>query len=209
MVIASYVFGILGILVSFIIYQQKNRGGLLVSKLIGDVIWFVHYVLIGAYTGAAISIIAIARELVFMHREKKWANSPLWLVLFLALSALSGVITWKNIFSIFPCVASALAVISFWIGKPRVSRILAYPITISMLTYNVAGLAYLAIANEALSLVSAIIGNIRYDFAKQTKAADACGSDSKDATAEAQALPEVEEKIKNPRRNRLENRKIK
>jgi hypothetical protein len=187
MVILSYVFGILGILVSFIIYQQKTRGGLLVSKLIGDAIWFVHYVLIGAYTGAAISIIAIVRELVFMHREKKWANSPLWLVLFLALSALSGVITWKNLYSIFPCVASALAVISFWIGKPRLSRILAYPITISMLTYNVASLAYLAIANEALSLVSAVIGNIRYDFAKQTKDTDSCDRAAENTEADASA----------------------
>ena len=193
MVILSYVFGILGILVSFIIYQQKTRGGLLVSKLIGDVIWFVHYVLIGAYTGAAISIIAMVRELVFMHREKKWANSPLWLVLFLVLSALSGVITWKNVFSIFPCVASALAVISFWIGKPRLSRILAYPITISMLTYNVASLAYLAIANEALSLVSAVIGNIRYDFAKQTKDTNSFDRAAENTEADASAAPEAEE----------------
>ena len=71
MVILSYIVGFLGVLSTVVIYQQKTRVGLLVSKLVSDVIWFAQYALIGAWSGAAISIIAIIRELIFINRKKK------------------------------------------------------------------------------------------------------------------------------------------
>ena len=168
MVTLSYIAGFLGIVSTVVIYQQKTRVGLLISKLVSDVIWFAQYALIGAWSGAAISIIAIIRELIFINRKKKWAQSPLWLVLFLVLSGVSGIITWQNVYSIFPCVASALAVIGFWIGKPKLSRFLSYPISACMLTYAISNAAIMAIANELLSIGSSVVGNIRHDFKKNT-----------------------------------------
>ena len=42
--------GILGILTNIIIYQQKTRKRLLIWKLISDMIWIMHYWLLGAYS---------------------------------------------------------------------------------------------------------------------------------------------------------------
>jgi hypothetical protein len=165
----SNIMGFLGIVCTVIIYQQKSRVGLLVCKLVSDVIWFLQYALLGAWSGAAISIIAIIRELVFINRSKKWANSPVWLAVFLVLSAVSGIVTWKNIYSLFPCIASALAVIGFWIGNPRLSRLFSYPISFCMLTYDIANLAWMAIVNEILTIGSSIVGNIRYDIKKTNR----------------------------------------
>ena len=167
MITLSNIAGFLGIVSTVVIYQQKTRVGLLVSKLVSDVIWFAQYALCGAWTGAAISIIAIIRELIFINRQKKWAQSPLWLVFFLILSGVSGVITWKNVYSIFPCIASALAVIGFWIGKPKLSRFLSYPISACMLTYAISNVILMSIVNEILSIGSSVVGNIRHDFKKK------------------------------------------
>ena len=166
MIVLSNVVGLLGILSTVVIYQQKTRAGLLVSKLVSDVIWFFQYAILGAWSGAAISIIAIIREFIFINRHKKWTKTPAWLVVFLILSVICGIITWKNFYSVFPCIASALAVIGFWIGNPKLSRFLSYPISICMLTYDISNLAYMAIANEVLTIGSSVVGNIRYDFGK-------------------------------------------
>ena len=166
MLIASYICGFLGIISTLVIYQQKTRMGLLYSKLISDVIWCLHYVFISAYAGAAIAVIGFIRELVFINRDKKWARSWIWLALFLALSAGAGVLTWKNVFSILPCIASMLAVISFWIGKPKLSRIMSYPIAALMLTYDITFLAFMAIINEIITIVSSTVGIIRHDAKK-------------------------------------------
>ena len=58
----------------------------IISKLLSDVIWFLYYFSLSAYSGAAIAVIGMIRELVFINREKKWAKHPIWLIFFLALS---------------------------------------------------------------------------------------------------------------------------
>lgn len=169
MELISKIFGFAGIVFAVIIYQQKTRKGLLLSKLISDVLWFFHYFCLGAYSGAAISVIGLVRELIFMNREKKWAKHWGWLVFFLALSAGSAVLTWKNWFSLLPMVASMLAVVSFWIGKPRISRLISFPIAGSMLAYDISltPISVAGIVNELLTILSSVVGIIRYDIRKK------------------------------------------
>ena len=168
MIRLSYIFGTIGIVCTVIIYQQKNGKGLLISKLISDAIWFVHYALIGAYSGAAIAVIAIIREAVFIKVDKSKKTSSVWLIVFIILSIAGSIATWKDFYSLLPAIASICAIIGFWIGNPKISRILAYPISLSMLIYDVSGLAYFAIANELFTITSSIIGNVRYDLSRRS-----------------------------------------
>ena len=163
MIIASNIFGALGILTTIVVYQQKSRKGLLISKLLCDAVWCLHYIFLSAYSAAAIAIIGVLREMVFVNRHKKWGKSPLWLLFFLILSVVCTIFTWKNYFSIFTCVASCLAVTGFFIGKPKLSRILSFPISACMITYDVAFGSYLGIANEILALGSSLVGLIVID----------------------------------------------
>ena len=162
----STIFGVLGMATTVLIYQQKTRRGLILSKLLSDVIWFLYYICLSAYSGAAIAVIGMIRELVFINREKKWAKHPIWLVFFLMLSFISAIITWKNIFSVLPCIASAISVVSFWIGNPKLSRKLSYPISACMLTYNITSVAIIGVINEIFTVISSIIGTIRLDRKK-------------------------------------------
>ena len=162
----STIFGVLGMATTVLIYQQKTRKGLILSKLLSDVIWFLYYICLSAYSGAAIAVIGMIRELVFINREKKWAKHPIWLVFFLMLSFISAIITWKNIFSVLPCIASAISVVSFWIGNPKLSRKLSYPISACMLTYNITSVAIIGVINEIFTVISSIIGTIRLDRKK-------------------------------------------
>ena len=163
MIIASYVAGVLGICCTVVIYQQKSRKGLLFSKLVSDGIWFLHYFFLGAYSGAAIAGIGAVRELIFVNKDKKWGRHILWLPTFIIISIVCTILTWKNAFCIFTCVASILSVISFYVGIPKVSRIMSFPISGCMLTYDIANLSFAGIANEILSISSSIIGYIRHD----------------------------------------------
>lgn len=169
MITLSYVFGFFGILLTVIIYQQKSRKGLLTSKLISDAVWFCHYFFLGAYSGAAVAGIGLARELIFINRDKKWAKSILWLPFFILVSIVCTIFTWKNAFCIFTCVASILSVISFYFGIPKVSRTLSYPISACMLTYDIANLSIAGIINEIFTLTSSFIGFLRHDRKNKNK----------------------------------------
>lgn len=154
-------FGVLGVAANVIIYQQKSGKKLLMYKLISDVIWMLHYLSLNAISGALVAGIGIIRETVFLNQNKKWAQSKLWLVLFLILSVLSAAFTWKNVFSVLPALASVLSVYSFWRSKPSLTRTLAFPISASMLTYDLACGSYMGICNEIFTLGSAIVGIFR------------------------------------------------
>ena len=73
MKVISDILGILGILITVIVYQQKKRESLLISKLVLDLVWLLHYCFIGAYSGAAVAAIAAFRELVYVKRDR---NNP-------------------------------------------------------------------------------------------------------------------------------------
>ena len=153
----SMLFGGLGVLTSALIYQQKTGKKLLVYKLISDVFWAAQYFFVGGYSGMAISLIAIVRESIFLNQGKRWADTKLWLLLFASLALLSAALTWSSVLSILPTIASLLSVFGFWRANPKLSRLLAYPISACMLTYDIFFNSYMGIANEILTLVSTTI----------------------------------------------------
>ena len=157
----AWFFGIGGILANIMIFQQKNRKHLLTTKLLADISWTTHYLLLSAWSGAAVCGIGIVRESIFLNRPRKWANSPLWLVLFFLCSLVSAVLTWKGPFSILPAFASMVSILSFWIGNPKLTRWLQIPISLSFLTYNVTVFSVTGIINEILTLSSIVIAFIR------------------------------------------------
>ena len=168
--IPAQIVGVIGILSAALIFQQKTRKGLMITKLISDVIWTLHYLLLGAYSGMAICIVAVFRELIFMNRGKyKWASHVIWPIIFASAALGTAAFTWDGPICILPAAASAVSVIAFWIGKPRLSRILAFPIAAAMVIYDVSTGSYAGIINEAIGITSAAIGIIRLDIKKINK----------------------------------------
>lgn len=164
--ILAYIFGFLGICSTVIIYQQRSRKWLLLSKLLSDLLWFLHYLFLGAYSGAAIAAIGACRELVFVNRNRRIGKSALWLPFFIAVSIVCTVFTWNSVFSVFTCLASCLSVIGFYIGKPKLSRILSFPISAFMLTYDIANSSVPGIINELFAISSSVAGLLLIDIRK-------------------------------------------
>ncbi len=155
-IIASLV-GVLGIGANVLIYQQKTGKNLLIYKLISNILWATHYLILGGISAFAIACIGIVRESIFLNQKHKWAQSNLWLLLFVLLSVGSAIITWKSLMNLLPATASVLSIFGFWRAKPKLSRILAYPISLCMITYDIFILSYMGIANELFTLLSTTV----------------------------------------------------
>ena len=153
--------GYAGVIASGIIYQQKNRSSLLIWKGISDLLWIGHYLLIGGYTGAAVTTVALVREIIFFKSKRQSKSGIIALVCFLVLSIVISVLTWGNIFSIFAMIGSLTSIVSFWIGDPKISRILSFPISFCMLAYGLANGSLAALLNEVLVLSSSAIALLR------------------------------------------------
>lgn len=159
----AQLIGFVGIVANAVIYQQNNRIKLLAAKLTSDILWMLHYGFIGAYSGMAVAVIGMIREGVFLADSKNKEPSEKWLIIFMIINVISAALTWKNIYSILPAAASILSVISFWNKRVAVTRVLSFPISISMLIYDISALSYSGIVNEILTLSSSAVSMIRYN----------------------------------------------
>ena len=158
--VLAWIFGIASMIANFIVYQQKERKKLLIAKMVVDSITVVHYSCLGAFSGAAICLVAIFRSFVFMNEDKKWARGKKWLIVFLAMNIILACFTWKNIFSIFPLLATAGAIFSFWQNNTKLTKILVYPISGCMIAYNIPNGSYTGLVNESFAIISATISLI-------------------------------------------------
>ena len=155
--------GIFGVLACIMIFQQTERKKLLFWKLIADCFWTVQYLILGAFSGAGVTLIAVARSIIFLRIDPKKGKGVGWLIGFLSVSVIVAALTWKNWWNLCSLTASVLGITSYWIGKPRVSRVLSFPISTAMLIYDLTTMAYMGVINEAMSMVSSIIGIFRHD----------------------------------------------
>lgn len=163
--------GVIGIVSTFIIYQQKERRKLLIWKLITDLIWISHYIALGAYSAVAATVVAILRTVVFLNEDRKWAQSKAWLPIFLAISLTFSIFAWQDIFSLGTTLSSLSAIIAYWMKKPKVTRAISIPSAVAYLIYTIHAGSIEGSVNEIFIIVSSIIGYIRLDREKKKAAA--------------------------------------
>lgn len=161
--IISQIAGLFGIFFSVLIYQQRTHTGMLILKMLADIMWLVQYFLLGGYTGVAVTCIALCRSTVFFFYERKGRTAPKpWLIAFICAAIISAIFTWKNFLSVFPAIGSIIAVISFWQRKPKNTVYFSYAVSAFMLVYHVfATHSVSATVNELLSVSSSTIALIR------------------------------------------------
>ena len=141
----------------FLIYQQRSRKGMLLTKLSADICWVMHYLLLGAFAGLIPNAVGVFRELVFINRkDKKWASSVIWPIIFVIVNWTLGILSFSSWYDILPILASSFVTFSFWLDDPRLTKIITVPICIAFLTYDVFVGSYIGIVNELLSIISIV-----------------------------------------------------
>lgn len=157
MKIVAYIFGIGAMLSLFLTYQQKKRRNMIAFKLFADICWVGHYLCLGGLAGAIPNATGILRELVFVNRGKKWANSIIWPIVFILINFGLGVSTFNSAYNILPIAASACVTVALWIDEPRITKLICLPVSISFMIYDMHIGSYVGIINEAVSITSILI----------------------------------------------------
>lgn len=164
----AQIFGALGMAALFLSYQQTERKKLIGCKLIADIMWVVHYLLLGAVGGAIPNFVGIFRELVFMQRsdDKKWSKSPVIPVMFILINWTLAIITWKTPLSLLPICASTFVTISLWVKNPKLTRTIGAPVSVAFIIYDIFVGSWIGIVNESVALVSIVSSYIKNDRKK-------------------------------------------
>lgn len=153
--------GFLAMALAFLIFQQKERKKAIAIKWLCDVLWVVHFALIGAYTGMAISLVGCVREIVFFGGKEKEGRGRVYLFVFLLLGIGGVLLTWKNAFCVFPLIATVLSTLAFWQQKPERMKMFSFGVSVMQMIYAIRFSSYAAILNETVVMTSILIYFLR------------------------------------------------
>ena len=161
MKIIAEIIGFVAVLMTFVMFQQTKRKKLIFCKLITDVLWIIHFLMLGGYTIVFTTLISAFREVVFINNDKHFWGSRVWLFIFIIFYISALVFTWDSIYSIFPVVSSIAATVSFWIKSVKKTKTISFFVSISQIIYSISRRSYSAIVNELVGITSLIVSFFR------------------------------------------------
>ncbi len=166
--ILSQVFIILNYVFLVITYQLKSKKKILLVNIAAQVSAGLSFLCLHAYTGLAMIIISIFRNIVFIINDDKngspkevTVNEILMLLVVYALTIVSSVITFNGFLSLMSVFATMLATYSMWQKSTKTFKILGIPVSLLWITYNIYIKSLFGIILECILMTSAIIGFIR------------------------------------------------
>ena len=156
-------FGVIGICLQILLYQMKKRKTIILFNIANNVTGFSYFSLQGDLLSGTANIVGIVSNLVFLCRGKyRWAESKLWLLLFIAIGVTYSIFTFKTWRDIFPLVGCASSMVAFFMIKEKNIR------KVSLFTYtcfmcnSISKLYIVALIADITAFSSVVIALIRY-----------------------------------------------
>ena len=156
----------------FIIFSfQKNKRKLILSLFfIGQLLFVIHFGLLGAWTAVGMNIIAALRTFIFNQKEpKSRTKNNFWLYSFILLFWIAGILIWEGYSSLLLIAASTAESYALWKSNTKHIRLLMLIPRPFFFTYNFIVGSYGGMLTEAIVFISVIIGIIRFDVLKKPK----------------------------------------
>jgi len=165
--ILSQIFTIITYMLLAATYFVKNRKKILVINFISIIANMIAYIFLNAWTGVAMCIIALIRNIIFLIDNKKNNNQAsttfkdiLILLILYTISIISAIFTFDGIFSLLSVFATMLYTYSVWQKSSKTYKLLGIPVGILWILYNIYVKSLFGIILESLLLICSTTGYI-------------------------------------------------
>ena len=165
--ILSQIFTIITYILLALTYYAKSRKTVLTISFLSLVANGIAYIFLSAYTGLAMCIVAIIRNIIFIVDEKKNGksntisqNDIIILAILYAISIVSAVFTYDGFLSLLSVFATMLYTYSVWQKKTNIYKLLGIPIGIIWILYNTYIQSIFGIILETILLICSTTGYI-------------------------------------------------
>lgn len=156
--IISQIAGFIAFILSLIAYHQKKKGKIFQTMMIANVLDILHYILLGAYSGCITKVIALIRnEIIIVKEKNKRFNKKIVLIMLFIIYLISGIITYKNIYSILPILAAVIYLYFVWNGNELKVKRVAFYCYFLWLIYNICVFSIAGITSNFVSIISTFI----------------------------------------------------
>ena len=151
-------------------YQMNTKRTLLLVQSAATLATCVSYFFLGAFSGFALNIICLVRNLVYFFMKE--GTRPMYVATALLTAAMVGVgiLSWQGPLSLLILVALAVNTVFLSFGKPQLLRWSILGTSSMVLAYNVVVFTVGGILNEGIAIVSSVVGILRFRRAPRENA---------------------------------------
>jgi hypothetical protein len=178
--IMAQVMGVIGIILLIAVFQVNDRKAILRFQVASCIVWAVHYVFMGAFTGAGLILLAALRSWTFdRYRHHEWL-----LEFFIVIYAIATFITWEGPTSLLAFAGIIMATLAMWQKTPSAIRYVSLTPIFFWLPYNFLNGSFLGMIGDIVTFSSVVLGVIRFDLSpylrsrKQVVEADSTEAES-------------------------------
>ena len=153
--------GALGFIFLMWSYYKKKKIQILFMQILSSIIFTIHYYLLSGITGAICSFINIIVMMLIYWFEKIKKRKIFVILILIPFFIAVSLISWENIFSIFPIFATILASISFLYNKETIIRLIGIINCICWIIYGCIYISYSGIIFNSITVVTTTIALIK------------------------------------------------
>ena len=158
----GHALGFISVALFFYSYQRTQKSKIMVIQTVATALSCVQYLLIGALSGFALNVVCIIRNFVFFYREKNNKTDLATPVAFAVAMAVVSIFSWEGIHSLLITLGLVVNTVCMGVFNAKNFRKTILISSSLILIYNIFALSYSGILSESISLISVVIGIIRY-----------------------------------------------
>ena len=171
MPVLANIFGLCAVACFVTSYQMKTRRFIIALGAISRILYMAQYILLGAFDGALLDMVAFVISLICSQTEKGFVKKHFVLTFIFSniLIVGAGLLTYRNIFSLFPVLGVMFELLALWMKKEKHIRLLSFLGAPFWMAFNIKNGAYGSVVGNVIMLVSLTLAILRYDILKKDK----------------------------------------
>ena len=172
--IIAQIFGIIGLIIIVYSFQCKKNKNFFLMQGTGSFMFFLNFLLIGAYAGALFNLTNLVRGILFAKDGKKLWKLVVTILLYTFCYIFSLQFIWGNGFMIFistlPYVTLVIMSVLMWLGNGNHIRIFQFTLmSPSWIVHNIFNFSLGGILCESFNMVSVVVYFIRNGIKSRNK----------------------------------------
>ena len=160
--IIGQLLGLVAVVMGFLSFQRKTPVGIIAFQLMAALIFAVHYTMIAAPTAIALNLLAAANCIFCYFRDKRGSKSMIGSYVMVVLVIVISLLTWEGWYSMTIMLGLVINTVSFALDHPQKTRRMMLIKTPLCFVYNLMVGSLGGMLYESVTLISAVIGLLRY-----------------------------------------------
>ena len=165
--ILSQVFIIINYILLALTYYAKDRKKVLILSFSSIIATGMSYIFLNAWSGLAMCVIALIRNIIFLLDEKKNGKRDtidkkdiFILIILYSISIISAILTYNGFLILLSVFGTMLYTYSVWQKKTIIYKLLGIPVGILWILYNLYIMSIFGIILETILLICSITGYV-------------------------------------------------